>query len=240
MSCKSCKNVENNSGEWIRTTKYNLYECPICSQRYFCYNDHYRLWGKVDDDLTWKFLTHDVDVPIAIGDPCVVAPGYEEFAVEPIHKICPDRVAWPRVKIQPAVEGRKEIGVIQWTGNYKQGNIFRYQFAFPIMAPLEKFKDSISSFAVPFVGQIKDWLNEDQQEDLAKRFENPEKNKYVAYLLSAECSHDYGDGRKSPVSFVAEIVLLGDPNVGIIAPDYFYNHSMIRYVLDCFQDKNPI
>ena len=119
MDCSDCEKTEHSFKEkpfyppgGYKPGKNTTHQCP-CGQRWYCYNDYYCLWGRVNDDLTWKLLERNVDVPFAIGNTCTVLPGYEEYAVDPVHEICNDEVFWPTVRLQPAKGNIKETKVFQ-------------------------------------------------------------------------------------------------------------------------------
>jgi len=214
----------------------NLFQCPHCRQRWFCYNEHLRLWGKVEDDLTWKFLINDIDVPIVVGGICKVAPGYEEYAIDPVSKICTKRVLQPTVRMEKILDD--ETAVVQWTGDYSRKNIFGHQFAFPIAASLEKYEENLSSLRVIFLGQLKYCPHQEQAKGMAEHFDDPEMKKCVVHLMSADHAHDYGDGKIGPSSFMSEIVLLGDPNVGVIRPALYNNQFSAGMIIEEFDRKN--
>ncbi len=245
MACPNCEKVEDSYKEepffppgGYKSGKSNTFKCPACGQRWFCYNDYYCLWGEVNDDLTWKFLVRNVDVPISLGGTCAVLPGYEKYAIDPVYKICEEEVFCPTLRLKPA-EGKLEATeVFQWFGEYDQGNIFNYQFTFPIMAPLEKYREGLASFRIPFVGKIKSWPNENQRSGMAKTFDDPKMEKHIVYLISPDYARDYGSENLAAVSFVAGIVLLGDPNVGVIEPRYFFDPVIIEMVNDEFKKKH--
>ena len=218
--------------------KNNLYQCP-CGQRWFCYNDYYCLWGRVNDALTWKFLLHDVDVPFSIGGHCVVVSGYEKYATDPACDICADKVSMPTINIWSAKGEMNETVVLQWTGVYDEpGNIFRYQFEFPILMPSNEYGNSISSFLIAFVGQIKEWPNKDQRMGMASCFNDSQMEKYVAHLISAQHSKKYDDGSIGPASFIAGVALLGDPNVGVIKPARFFDPTVVECMMESFKQES--
>lgn len=244
MPCNHCENTERAFDEIsfsklqeLGSNGKNVFQCPYCSQRWFCYNDHFRLWGRVDDDLTWKIIISGIDyIPISIGSVCSVIPGYEEHAVDPASRICPKKNQWPVVKVEDILGN--ETVVMEWIGEYARGNIFKYRFAFPLMVPPGKLEGHPGSFQVPFIGQIKNWPNSEQREDMAKTFNDPEMGKNVAYLMSAKIPQGYVDGSIGPLGLVAEVVALGDPVVGIIRPQHFHDYAMIEFIMDEFLESS--
>jgi hypothetical protein len=239
--CACSRNTESSSRmslhhQFPNSGGNNIFQCPHCLQRWFCYNDHMRLWGKVDDDLTWKFLINGVDVPISIGGYCVVVPGYEQHAIDPVHKICTEKVFRPKIRMEKILDD--ETVVVQWTGDYHQENIFEYQFNFPIAASLEKYKNDMSSLYVIFIGQIKYWPDQRQVASMAKNFDDSKMEKCIVYLMSANHAQEYGDGSIGPASFIVEVVLLGDPNVGVIRPRRYFDPLIDEMVVEEFNKKN--
>jgi hypothetical protein len=239
MTCRICENKVGHSFKeepffppgGYKFKQNNTYECHQCGQKWYCYNDHFCLWGKVEDDLTWKFLINNIDVLMAIGDICAVVPGYEEHAIDPVHEVCSRKVSHPEISL-----GDEKTAFLQWTGEYGRGrmNIFCHQFKFPIMSLEERFMEKIDTFRVPFVGQIRDWPDEGQRQGMIETFGDEEKS--VVYLMSAEFTHDYGDD-VGPVSFISEVVLLGDPNVGLIRPGYFFDSFVVEMVNGEFKGR---
>lgn len=237
MTCYWCKPIEhsyrekqfNPPGGYKPDGQNTFFQCE-CGQRWWCYNTFYALWSTVEDDFTWEAITRNIDdIPIAIGNPSCSLEGYGEQAI-PMHKPCSNDVSDPRVSIK-SING-KDTMMLQWIGDYEPLNMLRYQFEFPILHELEKWRNQIDSFRVPFVGELSRWPDPEQQASMIDHFDGKEDT-FVAQLMSPKFEHQYDSG-PGPISFVAGLVLLGDPNVGIIKPSYFFDPWIVEMVMSDF------
>jgi len=245
MTCPDCKEIGGSFKEkpfWppggYNAGKKTTFQCSWCNQRWFCYNDYYCLWGKVNDDFTWRLLVNNVDsIPIQIGSVCQVLPGYEQFDVEPAHETISEKVYRPKMRLIPTRGKCEDMLCFQWVGDYEPSNIYGFQFNFPILGFPEEFLSQFDKFVIPFVGKISQWPNSEMQEGIASQFEDPEMEKVLVQIMSAEFSQDYAGG-KGPVSFLSGIALLADPNVGVIKPSYFFDPMVSEWEIDEFKEKN--
>lgn len=188
--------------------------CPRCGQRWWCYNDYHRLWSMISDDLTWECLLQKADYPIAIGDVSEVQFIEREKFVKPATPVCrpPDAIPYYKVK---EINGVETPG-IQWIGEYAPENILRYQFFFPLACPVIEGGDMYVPFIqAGYVGTVGSCPNKTLKEQIKKHFP---ADKYVAYIAGTNPAIKW---KGKPVSFVCEIVLLGDSNVGIIRPQHY-------------------
>lgn len=242
MSCPKCEKVELSHKEkpFVPPDGYEpnvTYVCPICGQRWWCYNDYYCLWSKINDDLSWENVRNGCPLPVAIGNPSAIVPGYEKYAIKPQSPISENRIPWPKVLLQGVLITDKEPSVVvQWTGDYECGigNIFSYQFTFPILCLPKQIRFSPESFHVSFLGQIRRWSNERVREQAIETFKDPEK--CIAHLVSAKFEEIHSSG-PGPVSFIAEVVLLGDGTVGIIRPHTYDEPYIFADVVEQFEKE---
>jgi len=226
MSCARCNEMDE---EKRFPANGKQYTCTICNQRWWCYNECHRLWTTVDDDFTWDVITHNVDFPINITNPAVVMPGYEKYAVKPVHKICQDRIPYPSLKIMDG-PGGEPTAAIQFTGNWKSGNIFKHQFLFPLEGRMPDADwmrmEMLCTFHIPFVGTISDWPYEVSPE----AFSDSSDTRSFAFLISDRLKLN-----ENQVSFIIPLVFLGDPNVGVIRPQRFFDDYFREFAVEKFQ-----
>src|SRR3989338_2400157 len=188
MACKRCEKEIGSSYKekpffppgGYRSEKPNTYICS-CGQKWWCSNDYYCLWNTVDDDFTWEVILAGCDIPIAIGNPCVVIPGYEKFRIKPVHAICREKVIQPKISFEP--DGKTVM--VQWIGDYPK-NILHYQFNFPICCKPEHLKMRPDLFSIVYLGSNKN----------CPTFESPkhDEEKTIAHLISPDFEQTYSTG----------------------------------------------
>ena len=225
-------------GEELRVTyEVPVYVCPTCGQRWWCYNTHYDLWGKVDDDATWENIKHGCPCPVSIGDPSrlLFAEDEEKF-IKPAYRFYDDKekVPYPKVLLEdllpePEPKEKEPIVFIQWGGDYEPSNICGWQFRFPVCCSAKKIKLEPDKFRVVYLGQIKQWQEESMRAEALLAFK--EKEKYIVYLISSHFPVQYKNGLE-PTSFIAEVMLIGDPNVGAIKPEFYYDPTVLSCAFD--------
>ncbi len=228
MACNACENKDWDGDRDVPVGE-EQYVCWCCQQRWWSYNTHYNLWTTVDDDFTWDVLRHGVDIPISIGKPASVLPGYEDYAVKPTHKICEERSPYPKLVL---MDGPSDMptAAIQCVGDWERGNIFQHQFLFPLggRLPDEDWmaKEKLDTFHVPFVGTVSHWPYEDRPEGL---FEDAGE-KAFAHLISDRLRIN-----GNQASFIVPLVFLGDPSVGVITARHFFDDYIREVAVEKFQ-----
>lgn len=215
MSCYVCEKYINGS----IPLRGNIKTCEVCGQKWWCYNGHCCLWSKIYDNLTWENILQDCKYPVsinpeAISGSLVFAIEREKF-VKPSSQIRRPLVSFPRYEVVE-INGR-ETPVIQWIGEYDAGNMLSYQFYFPLVCPIIENWDMFLNFIqADYLGTVEGCLDEDLQRQIKKHFKDP--NRYVAYIVGTDPEVSW---KGKPISFVCEVVLLGDSNVGIIRPQHY-------------------
>ena len=235
MGCRYCSNIENSHKEKPFVYGDSLfYVCEHCGQRWWCYNDYYSLWTTVDDHLTWENLKKGCPIPVEISTPAHVMPGYEEYAVKPQHEVCEKEVFSPTLFIESGEKGKTVV--VQWIGEYTNRNIFSYQFKWPVLLDFEseEWGGHPESFRVVFLGKAEEYPEKNVRKQITNNSE--ETDKWVIQLVSSKVKCEYPTG-PGPKSFIINIVLLGDPNVGIIQPQQHYNPQILGEEMERFEAK---
>lgn len=143
----------------------------------------------------------------------------------PLHKIHKPNVEFPTVF---RGSGESHLLEVQWFGEadgelppnvtIPEGS----QFRFPIRIDpddLALFGDP-EQFFVPFLGKAKDWLSREAAQKIIDGPGEGDSDCWLVWLLNAQVGMDFGGNPASPI---AKIVLLGDPNCGVIVPKLFAN-----------------
>lgn len=228
-ACRQCEEVSRSYREkpFIAPNNADTYTCPVCGQRWWCYNTYYELWTKIDieDDFTWENVKRGSPIVTAVRDPAVTLGFNSTSSVLPISKRYEHEkeVHSPRSHIKN-INGEETL-MVQWIGDYN-GNILSFQFDFPLTFDLKRFpgiEEHISELYVVYIGKADSWPWEQNRENILKKFS---RKTNIAYLLYAP-NEIIPEG----ISVIVEVVSLGDPNVGIIAPRDHYdelNHIMYR------------
>jgi len=141
----------------------------------------------------------------------------------PLHKIHKPNVDFPTVF---RGDGESHLLEVQWFGEadgemppnvtIPEGS----QFRFPIRIDPDDIAlfGNPEQFFVPFLGKAKDWLSPETAQKIIDGPAGGDPNCLLVWILNVQVGMDF-DG--NPASPIARIVLLGDPNCGVIIPKLF-------------------
>lgn len=141
----------------------------------------------------------------------------------PLHKIYRPNVEFPTVFHG---NGNSHLLEVQWFGEADgemPPNVTipeRSQFRFPIRInpdDLALFGDP-EQFFVPFLGKARDWLSPEAAQMIIDGPGEGNPDCWLVWILNAQVGMDFGGNPASPI---ANIILLGDPNCGVIVPKRF-------------------
>ncbi|MBW2987660.1 hypothetical protein KY336_03870 [Candidatus Woesearchaeota archaeon] len=93
MVCDECKKIGHSyDGDpfFHRDVDYSrdhpTYVCG-CGQRWWCYNNFYRMWTTVDDDKTWETVLGGCQRPVMVGKPAISVDRLYELEEEQKQKL---------------------------------------------------------------------------------------------------------------------------------------------------------
>lgn len=139
----------------------------------------------------------------------------------PAHSVCKANVALPTIRFGERHYYEKRVtGIyVQWFGDPTSD-----QFLFDVCSKVDDvhWMNDPEKFQVVFLGKVGDWPRREVAQKVADQVTEGKLDAWVIWV----CSHHYhvrhsnGEG---PGSFLTSIVLLGDPNVGVISPQKYVN-----------------
>jgi hypothetical protein len=143
----------------------------------------------------------------------------------PLHKVYTPNVEFPTVF---RGDGESPLLEVQWFGEadkemlpnvtIPEGN----QFRFPIRIDPNDFSlfGDPEKFFVPFLGKAKDWnlFSPESTQGIIAGPADGDPDCLLIWILNAQVGMDFGGHPASPI---VKIVLLADPNCGIIIPKRF-------------------
>lgn len=144
----------------------------------------------------------------------------------PVHKVCRVNVEHPTILVEEQL-GRKVV-LVQWFGEAWNTDLGTSQFLFPLTM---KFDDARwlrepELFRVAFMDQVKNWPNKDAISAIAHGLQNGEET-WVIWVVSSYYAQRTTAGIRC-ASFMCGLVMLGDPNVGVITPKRFWDENVPR------------
>lgn len=141
----------------------------------------------------------------------------------------------PRVIVESSLEeGYDDVVCIQWRGYLDNEDrelpkdIGQFHFPLRTYPKDARWFGQPETFQVAFVGQIKDWPNQEAIPAIMEAYRLNEEGWIVwvlnqSILLEYETGNDPADKRLGPASFVYEAVLLADQACGVIFPEKYTN-----------------
>jgi hypothetical protein len=235
MACKRCS--ENGKFNDMYKYKSTIHVCPSCSQRWWCYDMHNRLWGRIEDDLTWDNILNGCPLSIKKGNPSVVL---EEFIPKNYARpddVCPEKVQWARLSVVDSPSGKAVA--VQWTGEYEIGNIFSHQFNFHINCRRFFGCDSpgevVRYYSIIYLGKTAKWPQREYHENLLGQNENGNRSGYIVHLVSGRFVRKYPNGI-GPSSLALDVAIIADQNAGIIRPLSYCNPSAMDDAMDAVRE----
>jgi len=210
MSCRWCEEtIRGNPCVSGKITNI----CLLCGQKWWCFNSCLGLWQEVSDDFLWECILQEADYPISIDTGEVIGVEREKF-IKPSIEVCRPLISFPRYTVKK-INGKETSGV-QWTGEYDAQNILGYQFFFPLICPvIENWGLFLGFIRAGYIGELKACSNQELREQLEKHFED---SQYIAYIIGTDPEVKWNG---KPISFVCEVVMLVDSNLGVIKPKQF-------------------
>jgi len=148
----------------------------------------------------------------------------------PEHEMAKTAVSFPTVMVRKAKpeEGLEEDCIaIQWYGESESPHMPEgAQFFFDILCPLDNphWIGDPNSFRVVFLGQVENWHNPGELDSWLEESGNT-PNTTIAWFMSPISRVQF-----EPSSFIANVVLLGDPVCGIIRPRLYRDLTVISAV----------
>jgi len=147
----------------------------------------------------------------------------------PQHEICRKNVDFPIILFVNKDKETKKVS-IQWFGEANKKLQKGSQFLFDIVLnPDEELLwwDHPEWFNVVFLGQIRNWPNSLVAQQIANNIDDGNLNRWVVWVCNHKVQMKYQHSI-GPQSFLAKLVLLGDPNVGVITPQPYQNFEVLK------------
>lgn len=149
----------------------------------------------------------------------------------PGHKICEKNVEVPTISLLDIGPPGKEKPTlcVQWFGETEKPLVPRVlpipegsQFLFPLMAKPNDvcFFGEPEKFYVVFLDQVKFWLEPMAVQSMMNGPGGGDPDTWIIWLMNSQVGMDFGGYPASPA---VKIVLLGDPNCGVIYPRSYRN-----------------
>ncbi len=151
--------------------------------------------------------------------------------LKPTFDVCKRVVEIPTIIVDQIVIGEnhpRNAVFIQWFGEaVRLTENFQFLFELCIEPNNIHWMGHPEEFKVVFLGQIKNWPKPEVSQKIADEIAEGNLEQTVAWL----CSHHYQQRYESgigPGSFTVPVVLLGDPNIGLISPKTYQNLEALK------------
>lgn len=148
----------------------------------------------------------------------------DDRLLRPAHSVCERKVEVPTISVEEK-DGRRTV-VVQWFGKASSAELKKDdQFLFPFTTGVDAIQwfGHPEQFRVSFLGQIKNWPNPEAIPQLLEGFKS--EDAWVFMVASSLYSRKTQRGVVC-ACFMGAIVMLGDPNVGVITPVPFYDERV--------------
>lgn len=155
----------------------------------------------------------------------------------PEHLVAEKNVDVPTLVMAPVGECKRMIPCVQWTGKadmLTDPDIkLQFFFSFMIKETLFTHESDIRDWRVVFLGQVKDWPNQNAIQDMAKSVGGDSPETWIIWAMNPKKAY-FGQDTPIPHSVCFTISLLGDPTVGIITPELYSDLRVRDEVMKMF------
>ena len=151
--------------------------------------------------------------------------------VAPAHEMMTPIVRVPTISVRERGNGdeKRNKVCIQWFGeaNCVLPNDAQFLFESTASPEAPHWCDEPEAFKVIFIGPVRKWPRQDIVQQVADIVANGDLDRSIVWMVSSKFPQHHPTATYAPASLMTPVVLLGDPDCGIIRPRHYCDMEVL-------------
>jgi hypothetical protein len=161
-----------------------------------------------------------------------------------MHEMITPTVKVPAISVREMGEGddKRKAVYIQWNGRSDECELpgdAQFLFESNSLPNSECWCGDPAKFNVVHLGPIRDWPDPEMVQSFADRIANGNPDTDILLVTSSEFTKRDANGHLAPATFISTVILLGDPNCGIIRPRSYTDLTVLDQTNSTVEAKIP-